>query len=130
MNIPVMAWALARSKQFNVKAKGKWMREKLKAYRQGDVLLILRPAGSIPKTAVKLPHLTLAEGEVTGHAHKISEGQADLFDDAGKKFLRVVAAQGATLVHEEHGKHVLAPGDYEVIIQREYEPDGWRNVAD
>jgi hypothetical protein len=28
----------------------------------------------------KLPHLTLAEGEVTGHAHRITEGQAELYE--------------------------------------------------
>lgn len=101
-----------------------------KAYRQGDVLLILRPAGSVPASAKKLPHRVLAEGEVTGHAHKITEGTADLFDDAGKKFLRVISAQGATLVHDEHHQHTIPAGDYEVLIQREYEPNGWRTVAD
>ena len=103
---------------------------KTKAYRQGDVLLILRPPGAVPPTAKKLPHLTLAEGEVTGHAHKITHGQAELFDAAGQKFLRVVSAQGATLTHDEHHAHKLPQGDYQVLIQREYEPDGWRTVAD
>ena len=35
--------------------------------RQGDVLLI--PASKTVKDT-KLPHLTLAEGEVTGHRHR------------------------------------------------------------
>jgi hypothetical protein len=106
------------------------MKQLAKAYRQGDVLLILRPAGSIPTTAQKLAHTVLAEGEVTGHAHKIQGGGADLFDVAGKKFLHVVAAQGAKLVHDEHAAHQLPAGEYEVLIQREYEPNGWRTVAD
>ena len=100
------------------------------AYRQGDVLVILRRAGSIPVDAVKLPHCVLAEGEVTGHAHQIRGPGADLFDKKGKRFLRVIAAQGVSLTHEEHGKQTIPQGDYEVIIQREYEPGGWRNVAD
>lgn len=100
-----------------------------KAYRQGDVLLILRP-GSVPANARKLPHLVLAEGEVTGHCHKIAAGKADLLEADGKKFLRVISAQGAKLVHDEHHQHVIPPGDYEVLIQREYEPNGWHNVAD
>jgi len=30
-----------------------------------------------------LSHLTLAEGEVTGHQHRISEGEAELYDHNG-----------------------------------------------
>jgi hypothetical protein len=43
--------------------------------RQGDVLLI--PA-SETVTGTKLLHLTLAEGEVTGHRHRITQGEAEL----------------------------------------------------
>ena len=43
--------------------------------RQGDVLLVplVQPQNSFGKI---LNHLTLAEGEVTGHRHRISDGQA------------------------------------------------------
>ena len=40
-------------------------------YRHGDVLIA--EVGSIPKGAVKRPHLVLAEGEMTGHSHRIAE---------------------------------------------------------
>ena len=64
MKIPAMAIALANNTKFRIKAKGERMRQKMKAYRQGDVLLILRPKGTVPDSATKLPHLVLAEGEV------------------------------------------------------------------
>ncbi len=41
-----------------------------------------------------------------------------------------VSMNGATFVHEEHGPVTLPPGDYKVVIQREYSPEAIRNVAD
>ncbi len=95
--------------------------------RQGDVFLELverLPEGS---EAVKGP-LVLAEGEVTGHAHRVQGGRAKLFEAAGERFLRVTAR--ATLAHEEHAPITLTRGVYRVIIQREYHPQEFRNVAD
>lgn len=34
------------------------------------------------------------------------------------------------LRHDEHGALSLEPGNYEVIRQREYSPEGWRQVED
>lgn len=95
--------------------------------RQGDVILI-----SVKKTqdeGRKLPHLTLAEGEVTGHSHRISEGQAELYEKDGTLYLRVLS-ETAILTHEEHKAIQIPQGSWMVRIQREYEPDGWRYVAD
>lgn len=40
-------------------------------------------------------------------------------------------ANGAVLLtHDEHDEVVIPPGDYEVYIQREYQPDGVRQVQD
>lgn len=94
-------------------------------YRHGDVILQL-----VDKIkGDKLKHLVLAEGEVTGHAHRITEGKAELYQHEGTLFLRVMSEKAA-LTHEEHHKIELPKGDYEIKIQREYEPGGWRNVAD
>lgn len=49
--------------------------------RQGDVLLI--PTSKTVKDT-KLPHLTLAEGEVMGHRHRISQDEAELYAYAGR----------------------------------------------
>jgi len=94
--------------------------------RQGDVLLI--PA-SKPTTGKRLDHLTLAEGEVTGHRHRISQGEAQLYERNGTLYLKVLSPT-ALLTHEEHHPITIPQGDWQVRIQREYEPQGWRYVAD
>jgi hypothetical protein len=94
--------------------------------RQGDVLLI--PA-SETVTGAKLPYLTLAEGEVTGHRHRITQGEAELYEHKGTLYLKVLSPT-ALLTHEEHQPIAIPKGDWMVRIQREYEPDGWRYVAD
>jgi hypothetical protein len=93
--------------------------------RQGDVILI--PTQSIE--GEQLPHLTLAEGEVTGHKHRISEGEAELYERNGTLYLKVLSPT-ALLTHEEHKQIAIPQGDWVIRIQREYEPEGWRYVAD
>ncbi|MBD2086590.1 hypothetical protein NDI49_08905 [Trichocoleus sp. ST-U3] len=99
--------------------------------RQGDVILL--PLGQIEAIQAgetpPLPHLTLAEGEVTGHKHRISDGQAELYEKDGTLYLRVFS-ETATLIHEEHNAISIPQGSWMVRIQREYEPQGWRYVAD
>jgi hypothetical protein len=94
--------------------------------RQGDVLLI--PTSETVKDT-KLPHLTLAEGEVTGHRHRISQGEAELYEHAEMLYLKVLSST-ALLTHEEHQPVSIPQGDWMVRIQRVYEPEGWRYVAD
>lgn len=97
----------------------------MKPIRQGDVII-----QSVAQTGgTKLPHLTLAEGEVTGHFHRISEGQAELYESDGTLYLRVLSPT-AKLTHEEHGPIEIPQGSWMVRIQREYQPQGWRYVAD
>lgn len=93
--------------------------------RQGDVILL--PTQQMQ--GEKLPHLTLAEGEVTGHKHRISDGKAELYEQNGTLYLRVFS-DTATLIHEEHKSIQIPQGSWMVRIQREYEPQGWRYVAD
>jgi len=93
--------------------------------RQGDV--IITNANKIE--GKKLSHLTLAEGEVTGHSHRISEGIAELYEKEGTLYLKVLS-DTATLIHEEHQKIKIPQGGWQVRIQREYEPQGWHYVAD
>ena len=93
--------------------------------RQGDVILL--PVEQI--NGQQLPHLTLAEGEVTGHSHRISDGVAKLYEKNGILYLHILS-ETATLTHEEHQPIELLQGSWMVRIQREYEPQGWRYVAD
>ncbi|MBD2092340.1 hypothetical protein H6F67_21045 [Microcoleus sp. FACHB-1515] len=94
--------------------------------RQGDVILV--PASG-RVTGGKLPHLTLAEGEVTGHRHRITEGEAELYEQNGTLYLKV-RSPTALLSHEEHRAIAIPQGNWQVRIQREYEPQSWRPVTD
>lgn len=93
--------------------------------RQGDVILL--PVQQ--SEGKKQSHLTLAEGEVTGHKHRIAEGQAQLYEKDGTLYLRVIS-ETALLTHEEHKAISIPQGNWTIRIQREYEPEGWRYVAD
>lgn len=98
-------------------------------FRQGDVLV--RRIDKIPAKAqprARKGRIVLAEGEVTGHAHAIVEPEALLYDLGDELFLH--ADGTVTLRHEEHAPISLPPGDYQVVRQREYTPEAFRNVAD
>ena len=115
-------------------------------YRQGDVFLrrvTTIPAG-LKKAADK--KVILAYGEVTGHHHRFEGGNVTAFykegDDntmAGGTALRggrtevrfIDVAAVAKLLHEEHTAIPVEPGQYEVVIQREYDMmQGVRRVMD
>jgi hypothetical protein len=103
-------------------------------YRQGDILLVSVP--NIHKDARPLPRdggrIVLALGEATGHAHAIADAGATLLETLFRqRFLRVLAAGGVLLSHEEHNPILLPQGAYEVRRQREYAPGAaWRMIAD
>lgn len=94
--------------------------------RHGDV--ILRKVDLIPNGAESLKdRKELAYGEVTGHAHRLDVGE--LFETKdGKLYCRI--GKQANLSHEEHKTLVIEPGEYEVVIKRQYTPEGWQKVVD
>ena len=97
-------------------------------YRHGDVLVAA--VERLPEKVEKLNHRTLAEGEATGHSHRVAEAEAaELYRAADGLYLRVVGDR-ATLVHQEHGPIDLPRGDYRVWKQREYTPTEIRTVRD
>jgi hypothetical protein len=113
-----------------------------KVYRQGDVWIYpISPADyrvhsrTAGATVTPDPEkgLILAEGEVTGHHHRIPVPAPTKTRARPKVQLRVSRANGEVrildvrdkpvdLVHEEHETIKLPPGQYEVRIQREYAP--------
>jgi len=103
------------------------MKDKKIAYRHGDV--VITKIISRPKEVKKLKHLILARGEVTGHAHRITKGEARLYEKDNILYLNV-SSDTAALTHEEHAQIDIPAGDYEIRIQREYGPDGWYDVQD
>lgn len=80
-------------------------------YQQGDVTI--QPA-TIPTGNRKDAGRVLAHGEVTGHAHRLTEASDGLLVEIdGQLYLRV-GEGGATVVHEEHGPVDLPPGEYKI----------------
>lgn len=71
----------------------------------------------------------LAHGEVTGHAHAISEKGAKLRTNGLATLLEVTQAM-VMLRHDEHAPIEIPKGIHQVIRQMEYTPAAIRNVAD
>lgn len=89
--------------------------------RQGDIF-ILRVDG-VPSIAALQVDTVVAEGEVTGHQHRILDPQtAKLFRYREDMYLDVTA-DSAQLVHDEHGTILLERGTYRLWRQREYDPN-------
>lgn len=108
------------------------MRNKKAPLRQGDVTLVpVTEMGDLPKTERVRGRLVLAEGEVTGHAHGVTDRGANLYGtELETRFLEVLAAGGVALDHEEHDTIVVPQGLWEVRIGRVFEPAGIRRVSD
>jgi hypothetical protein len=101
----------------------------MKSYRQGDVLLV--QIKSIPQSATpkaKTGRIVLAEGEATGHAHTIDDRDATELISEAERIINVT--KSTPLTHQEHATIVIDPGVYKIVRQREYTPEGLRNVAD
>jgi hypothetical protein len=99
----------------------------MKPIRQGDVLLSPSSAPLHKLNLQKLNHCTLAEGEVTGHSHRITQGEADLYQNNEVLYLKVLS-ETALLTHEEHAPVSIPRGTWMVRIQREYQPEGLKYV--
>ncbi len=99
-------------------------------WRHGDVFI--ERIKSIPAGLEQARVPVLAEGELTGHAHRIKEpGAAILFNgNTGGECFFEITIPAATVVHEEHGPITLTRGKYRSWIQREYHPQEIRRVVD
>jgi len=104
-------------------------------YRQGDILLI--PIDDAPRNAKAVNRengkLILAHGEVTGHHHAFATDVTNVelvTKEGAEQLYLMVHGVSAPLTHQEHATIDVAPGIYEVRRQREYAPEGLRNVQD
>lgn len=87
-------------------------------YQQGDV--ILKAVDAMSETAIPRSSNIVAEGEATGHAHRIND--AELYESPdGTIYVRVPGGSSATLTHEEHAPQTIAPGLYRFTPVREYD---------
>lgn len=92
---------------------------------QGDV--ILEEIKRIPEGAKFLRKNVVVYGEVTGHAHEID--QADIYEKDGILYVKVIEEN--PMVHPDHPATKKVPiGARRVKIQKEYFPDGSRQVKD
>lgn len=109
---------------------------------QGDVLM--RRVKSIPKTALPVTHVN---GEVivthseTGHHHVMVLDQetetpaVEMFSAKDNPLIAWLKVNRPTALehrrpHDTHEPIMFEPGIYEVRRQREYTPEGWRQVQD
>ena len=98
-------------------------------YRQGDILVM--KVNDIPKAAKKVDtkgRVILEHGEVTGHAHAVREGEADLFMEGQTKYLQSVFGMKPAVEHDEHETipFVAATSKKEVVkyeVRRQCEYD-------
>lgn len=90
--------------------------------RQGD--LLITQVQKIPKgfkARTDKNARVLAEGEVTGHFHRLDDGT--VFQKGSSVDTLVFQADKlTTLSHDEHDPISFPPGIYEVKRQREYSP--------
>ena len=88
-------------------------------YQQGDVLIEKVEFNSQLKKVESKEGIILAEGEVTGHMHKVKE-KAELFRDSNGQFY--LSTNGpTTITHEEHKPITVPGGFYKIGIVREYD---------
>jgi len=86
-------------------------------YQQGDV--ILETVEMIPEN-LKTHNGVIAEGETTGHAHRVDLSGVDVFvADDGTLYCE--AMKEFTITHEEHKPITLPKGKYKVRKVLEYD---------
>jgi hypothetical protein len=99
----------------------------MKKFRHGDVII-----KKIDNTDLKLEsakEVILAEGEMTGHFHKVLPKTNDVkieFVNTDEGITFKIDGGNAILVHEEHETIELEPGIYQSYIQQEYDPIEYR----
>lgn len=96
--------------------------KKIKAtgqYQQGDILL--ERISALPPGIRKDAGLVLAQGEATGHAHRLVDSSDSRLVEIDGALYLVIGAAGATIAHEEHGPIHLESGQYRVGRVREYD---------
>ncbi len=85
--------------------------------QQGDVII---KSSRIPKSAKPINSNILAEGEATGHAHRVTGGDCQLLEEGQKIFMRILSGD-CSVTHEEHADQAIAPGEYEIRQVLEYD---------
>ena len=102
--------------------------------QQGDV--IIESIGIIPANtkAGKLSkgHIVLAEGETTGHAHRIAKVGGVVFKEGENGMYYLQNKEDLTVTHEEHKTVFIPPGTWRVrkVQEDDHFAEEARSVAD
>lgn len=88
--------------------------------QQGDVIIkkVDVDFTGMKKVAKGARGFVLAEGEATGHAHRV-EDDIELFEKDGT--LYIGSKEDFTVEHEEHGAITVEKGTYEIKPVQEYD---------
>ena len=92
--------------------------QEITLFRHGD--LLIKKINSIPKECRKLSTNILAEGEATGHHHKLN-GAFQIFENS-KKVKFIETFEQVRLTHQEHSQLFIPKGKYVVVEEREFDP--------
>jgi len=96
---------------------------------QGDILLVA--STEVPLAAKAKPDGIVAEGEATGHHHRIT-GDVMFYENPEPDIFVggwiVAGPDGGALVHEEHGTIEVAPNTV-WTVRRQVEADPFTGVA-
>lgn len=105
----------------------------MKQIRQGDILLVA--VDNAPPLGLTLKkQVILAEGEATGHAHRLTGEVLEWYEN-DERFVRIIGQAFGELSHEDHDPipaAVIEPDvTYKVIPQQETDLSGeWQQVVD
>jgi len=106
------------------------MKKEINYIQQGDVLLIL--GEQLPEQAQKQSTNVVQEGELTGHAHRLFDGEFEVYQqpETKTKYLKLVTP--TALRHEEHKQLNLPGGAVRIGIVKEwnYDEEESRKVLD
>src|SRR5688572_18032551 len=95
--------------------------------RHGDVVLVKAVRC---KTEGK-PTPVLAEGELTGHAHRVDGATAKrIAGQTVQRLLSVAKNAVAKVDHEEHKAQPIPAGTHRIGIQAQWTPEGLKRVVD
>ena len=103
---------------------------KPKLYRHGD--LLIKQIDHIPLIAKPLSTSIIAEGEITGHNHKLY-GSHQVYG-TNPKNPRIIeptyfqAKEEISLKHQEHATLKIKKGNYVIMHEREYNP--FKNIQE
>jgi hypothetical protein len=106
---------------------------KMEAYRQGEIVFVKRTKDVEVDDSrfIAKGDKVIREGEQTGHLHEIV-GDATLFTARwGRETdMKMTAVDDVVIQHPEHKDLKLPAGEYDIVIQREYDEERERYVQD